>query len=67
MAISHLLAPSSKLAMYNNQAKYINLAPVGLNDIYRSLDMLSDAKERIEREIFEINRNLFNMSVDVVV
>ena len=66
MAISHLLAPSSKLAMYNNQAKYINLAPVGLNDIYRSLDMLSDAKERIEREIFEINRNLFNMSVDVV-
>jgi hypothetical protein len=29
--------------------------------------MLSDAKERIEREIFEINRNLFNMSVDVVV
>ena len=66
MTISHLLRPSSKLAIYNNQENYVGLSPVGLNDIYRSLDILSDAKERIEKEIFEINRNLFNMNVDVV-
>jgi len=66
MAVSHLLNPSSKLALYNNQHKYTNLAPVNLNNIYRSLDILADFKEQIEKEIFEINKNLFNLSVDVV-
>ncbi|MCL6087499.1 MAG: IS1634 family transposase [Actinobacteria bacterium] len=66
MAISHLLCPSSKLATYNNQQRYVKLSPVGLNDIYRSLDILADAKEEIEKEIFEINKNLFNLSVDIV-
>ena len=66
MAVSHLLNPSSKLSVYNNQKNYIGLAPVGLNDIYRSLDMLAGSKQDIEKEIFETNRNLFNMSIDVV-
>ncbi|MCX6384142.1 MAG: IS1634 family transposase, partial [Actinobacteria bacterium] len=66
MAVSHLLNPSSKLSVYNNQDKYTNTCPVGLNDIYRSLDILADSKEKIEKEIFDTNRNLFNMSVDVV-
>jgi len=66
MTISHLLAPSSKLAAYNNQERYTNMPSVGLNDIYRSLDILADAKEKIEKEIFDTNRNLFNLSVDVV-
>jgi hypothetical protein len=56
MAISHLLSPSSKLAIYNNQDRYVKLSPVNLNDIYRSLDILADAKEEIEKEIFDINR-----------
>jgi transposase len=66
LAISHLLNPSSKLACYNRQDRYVGLRPVGLNDIYRSLDILADSKEQIEKEIFDINRNLFNMSVDIV-
>jgi transposase len=66
MAASHLLCPCSKLSVYNNQHRYTNLDPVGLNDIYRSLDILADSKEKIEKEIFETNRNLFNLSVDVV-
>jgi transposase len=66
MALSHLLNPSSKLAVYNNQDKYTNLASVGLNDIYRSLDILAGSKEKMERQIFETNTNLFNMSVDIV-
>ena len=52
MAVSHLLNPSSKLSVYNNQDKYTNLSPVGLNDIYRSLDILAGSKEKIEKEIF---------------
>jgi transposase len=66
MAISHLLNPSSKLAVYNNQDRYTCLVPVELNNIYRSLDILADSKEKIESQIFEINKDLFNMSVDVV-
>jgi len=66
MAISHLLAPSSKLACYNSQARYTGLEPVELNNIYRSLDILAEKKEDIEKQIFDINRNLFNLSVDIV-
>ncbi len=66
MVISHLLNPSSKLACYNSQQRYTNMPPVNLNDIYRSLDILADAKEKIESQIFDINRNLFNLNVDVV-
>ena len=58
MAVSHLLNPSSKLSVYNNQNNYIGLAPVGLNDIYRSLDILANSKEKIEKEIFKTNTNL---------
>jgi hypothetical protein len=66
MSVSHLLNPCSKLSVYNNQSRYTNLDPVGLNDIYRSLDILADSKEKIEKEIFDINRNLFNLNIDVV-
>jgi transposase len=66
MAISHLLSPCSKLAIYNRQQRYCRLGSVNLNDIYRSLDILADSKEEIEKEIFDTNRNLFNMSVDIV-
>jgi hypothetical protein len=66
MSASHLLYSCSKLSVYNNQHRYTNLDPVGLNDIYSSLDILAESKEKIEKEIFGINRNLFNLNVDVV-
>jgi transposase len=66
MALSHLLSPSSKLAAYNGQQRYTALPPVELNSIYRSLDILADSKEEIERQLFETNINLFNLSVDIV-
>lgn len=66
MSVSHLLCPSSKLSVYNNQSRYTNLSPVGLNELYRSLDILADSKEKIESQIFDINRDLFNLNVDVV-
>jgi transposase len=39
---------------------------MNLNHLYRTLDVLADSKEEIEDYIFEKNRTLFNMSVDVV-
>lgn len=66
MVANHLLSPKSKLAIYTNQDKYTNLPPVGLNELYRSLDILSKHKEHLEEEMYLVNRNLFNMEVDVV-
>jgi len=66
MAASHLLWPKSKLGIYKNQNRYIGLDKAGLNEIYRSLDLLAEKKEEIEERLFDINTNLFNMSVDVL-
>lgn len=66
MVANHLLAPKSKLATYAGQDRYTNLSPVELNELYRSLDILSKHKERLEEEMYLVNRNLFNMEVDIV-
>lgn len=66
MVANHLLAPKSKLAIYAGQDRYTNLSPVELNELYRSLDILSKHKEHLEEEMYLVNRNLFNMEVDVV-
>jgi len=66
MAVQHLLEPRSKLGTYNHQQRYINLPPAELNHLYRSLDTLCNHKELLEQELFDRNRNLFNMKVDVV-
>jgi transposase len=66
MTIQHLLSPSSKLGSYQDQSHYANLPEVGLNHLYRSLDILCEGKEIIEAHLFNINRDLFNMQVDVV-
>jgi transposase len=66
MTIQHLLKPKSKLGTYSHQNRYINLPEIKLQHLYRSLDLLSESKELLEKKIFYQNRNLFNMQVDVV-
>ncbi|GAG69106.1 unnamed protein product [marine sediment metagenome] len=45
MVANHLLAPKSKLATYAGQDRYTSLTPVELNELYRSLDILSKPSE----------------------
>lgn len=66
MTVQHLLEPRSKLGTYTYQQRYINLPSVELNHLYRSLDLLCKYKELLEEKLFDRNRNLFNMKVDVV-
>lgn len=66
MAVQHLLDPMSKLGTFNNQERYVNMPKIDLNSLYRSLDVLSENKEKLEKLIFHKNMNLFNMQVDVV-
>lgn len=64
MAVQHLLEPRSKLATYHHQDRYVQLPPVDLNHLYRSLDILWEQKETLEEYLFL--KNLFNLKVDVV-
>lgn len=66
MSIQHLLSPASKLGSYQAQHRYACLPEVGLNHFYRSLDILCDNKEALESHLFNMNRDLFNMQIDVV-
>ncbi len=66
MSLTHLLDPQSKLSAYNHKNRYFNLPDIKLHNMYRSLDILSDNKERIEEELFYRKRDLFNQSLDVV-
>lgn len=66
MVIEHLLEPKSKNGVYSNQDKYYDIPNIELHHLYRSLDILSENKEILEKEIFNKHRNVFNMSVDVV-
>lgn len=66
MAISHLLDPSSKRKTHAQQERYFNLPECRLHHLYRSLDILERSKEMLEMNLFQLNRSLFNMKVDVV-
>lgn len=66
MVVQHLLSPRSKLATFEQRHLYLGIPEMDLNHLYRSLDLLAGNKEVIENYIFERNRSLFNMSVDVV-
>ena len=47
MSITHLLDPRSKLSAYNHKDRYFNLPDVKLHNMYRSLDILSENKQKI--------------------
>jgi transposase len=66
MLQDRFISPCSKLKSYEKQGKYENLDEVPMHHLYRSLDYLCEFKEQIEQKLFEKNRTLFNMRVDVV-
>ncbi len=66
IVLARILAPSSKLQAYLNQDFYLGLEQVPLHQYYRCLDHLSDYKDDLEKHVFEFNKSLFNMSVDLV-
>ena len=66
MVVQHLMRPRSKLATYNHQGHFVKGPKVTLNQLYRSLDLLCEYKEQLEEALFQANRNLFNMQIDMV-
>jgi len=66
MAVQHLLEPRSKLSTYLHQNRYFHMKDIPLHHLYRALDVLSERKDHIERELFEHNYVRINKKVDVV-
>ncbi len=66
MLLDRLSEPGSKLRSYARQDKYYGIKDNLLHHLYRALDILAAEKENIEKSIFERQKNLFNMKIDVV-
>jgi len=65
MVMNRLLEPKSKLGIYN-ELDYYGLKDVELHQIYRSLDILGQKKEEVEKYMYNKRLNLFNSSIDLV-
>jgi len=67
---SRFLKPVSKLSLYDNwlERMYPLMVEhnIELQHIYRSLDILCEHKEEIEKFLYLYGKNLFSISVDVV-
>ena len=67
---SRFIKPVSKLALYDNWVSrmYPELIDhqIDLQHIYRSLDILADHKEEIEKFLYQWKKDLFTINVDVV-
>jgi transposase len=67
LVFNPLLTPSSKRHFFSHSNRYCGLVEhLELQHEYRCLDLLAEQKIAIEEAVFERNRDLFNMSVDVV-
>lgn len=70
LILSRFIQPVSKLSLYDNWLRKLypeKIDPdVQLHQIYRSLDLLAAEKETIEKFLYQYQKDLFSLSVDVV-
>ena len=69
MVANRALAPSSKLNMEHwveNEVHIEGLPEVDVHQLYRAMDFLLEASEKIQHDVFFSVANLFNMEVDVL-
>lgn len=65
--VDRFLKPRSKLGFYENQHDYLTSNhKLKLHHLYRSLSALARLKPNLEKHLLDVNRNLFNMKVDIV-
>jgi transposase len=68
MLIDRFFFPRSKLQTYNHKGYYLGFdsSDITLQHLYRTLSFLSSQKDAIEKHIYDENRRLFGMPVEVV-
>jgi transposase len=66
MTARHMISADSKLGMYESREDFLGFESIGINHLYRALDVLAESKEELEEYLFRKRYNLFNNQVDVV-
>ena len=69
MVANRALAPSSKLHMEHwveNEAYINDLPKVEVHQLYRAMDFLLEASEKIQHDVFFSVANVFNLEVDLL-
>lgn len=66
MVARHMMLSDSKLGMYETRLDFLGFEGIGINHLYRALDVLVERKEEIEDYLFGARYDLFNSKVDVV-
>lgn len=69
MVANRALAPSSKLHMEHwveNEAYIDSLPKVEVHQLYRAMDFLLEASEKIQHDVFFSVANVFNLEVDLL-
>jgi len=66
MVLNRLSAPSSKRRLESWQENIYGVNSYDIHQYYRALDYLIDSKDGIEKDVFDGMRDLFNISVDVI-
>ena len=67
MLAERINEPSSKRQSYFNQDEYIGFSDsIDLHYFYRTLDILSNNQEELKEHLFNAQKNLFSINLDVV-
>ena len=66
MIVERLNIPCSKLQNYYNQTEYLGIDHVELQNLYRSLDILSEAQNELQKHFFTLHKNIFSTDLTVV-
>ena len=66
LTLDRFMDPKSRLQTAKDQCSYYGVEEVKLHHLYRALDFMAENKEELERFLFQQNRDLFNMQVEVV-
>ena len=67
MIAERISDPVSKRQNYYHREEYLGFNKnIGLQHLYRTLDILSDGQEHIKEHMFETQQNLFTQKLDVV-
>lgn len=64
--LGRVMRPSSKRRVYERQDDFFGVSHVPLQHFYRAMDALAEGKDEIEQQLFERQKNLFNLQIDVV-
>lgn len=66
MIANRFVKPNSKLKLYNNQGYYKTNEEVELHNLYRTLDILAENKEKIEKRLYEARQEVVKEELDIV-